>query len=100
MIKNRYCPDISSPPGETIIDMLRESGLTLEQFSKLLNVEVIQIKHLINGYLSITEPLAIKLAEILGSNEEFWLNREFNYRQSLLEESYGKSCKRLYGYLE
>lgn len=50
-----FKPDWVSPPGETIADLLEEKDWTQAQ-------------------------LAVKLAKVLGGTENFWLNREANYR--------------------
>ena len=48
-----------------------------------LNLTAAQIQQLIDGELAIDELIARKLAEILGSTEEFWLKSEQLYRSRL-----------------
>jgi HTH-type transcriptional regulator/antitoxin HigA len=73
----------ASPPGETIQAVIRErelaplavadaTGLTKEQFDKLLN-----------GELSINLAMARSLSDCVGATAAFWLTREAQYRDDL-----------------
>jgi HTH-type transcriptional regulator/antitoxin HigA len=41
---------------------------------------------LINGKAPITEEIAFKLENVLGSSASFWLNRESQYRAKLAQQ--------------
>jgi HTH-type transcriptional regulator / antitoxin HigA len=78
-----FNPDWVSPPGDTIADLLEERDLTQAQLAEQLDRTAAQIQQLLDGELAIDESTARKLAEILGSTEEFWLKSERLYRSRL-----------------
>ena len=82
MKEPEFNPDWVSPPGETIADLLRERGLSESDFAEKTSLTPGEVKRLLQGDLSILEPLAQRLAQVLGSSVEFWLLREWRYRRS------------------
>lgn len=75
-----FKPDWVSPPGETIADLLEEKDWTQAQLAEKLEYTSDYVSQLVNGKAFITEEVAVKLAKVLGGTENFWLNREANYR--------------------
>ena len=80
-----FTPDWVSPPGDTIADILEEKDWTQVQLAERLEYTTKHVSLLINGKAPITEETAVKLANVLGSSEKFWLNREANYRAQLAQ---------------
>jgi len=78
-----FNPDWVSPPGDTILDLLKERNWTKSQLSERLEFTTKQLSQLINGKAQINEEIAIKLERVLGSTVEFWLSREAQYRAQL-----------------
>lgn len=78
-----FLPQWASPPGATILDVLDENGLSTEQFSTLIGVTLIQAKRLLAGKAPVTEEIAEKLGEHIGSTKHFWLTREDQYQEDL-----------------
>ena len=76
-------PDWASPPGDTILDLLEELGWTREEFARRLCYSLEQTNRLISGDALLTADTALRLSCVLGSNEEFWLRREAQYRDDL-----------------
>lgn len=76
-----FKPNWASPPGETIADILKDKGWTVGHFSKLLEFSVDNTKMLLNGDLVVTDDLALKLEDILGSTALFWSRRDLQYRE-------------------
>lgn len=76
-------PDWVSPPGDTIADLLEERDWTQSQLAERLGFTEKHVSQMINGKASIGEETAVKLANVLGSTAEFWLNREAQYRARL-----------------
>ena len=76
-------PDWASPPGDTILDLLEEFGWTQEEFARRICYSLEHTNRLISGDAPITEDAALRLSSVLGSNEEFWLKREAQYRDDL-----------------
>ena len=75
--------DWTSPPGDTIQDILEEKEMTQEEFSWLSKLSTEQVQGLLNGSLRITAEIAIRLESVLGPPMVFWLQREIEYREDL-----------------
>ena len=78
-----FTPDWVSPPGETIADLLEEWNWTQTQLADRLGCTDLKVRQLIEGEIAISEDIAHKLAEILGSTADFWLRLEAIYRDRL-----------------
>lgn len=85
MVNNdTFLPNWTSPPGETMADILDEMSLSLVEFADQLGYSASQTKDLLHGKLPITKGLATQLEYTLGASAEFWLNRETQYREDAL----------------
>jgi plasmid maintenance system antidote protein VapI len=83
VIRNQFTPDYASPPGETIMDLLEETGGdTIDWLASALNLPLPVINALVEGELIIDEDLAEKLSTLFDVSADFWIRRELNYRQS------------------
>jgi HTH-type transcriptional regulator / antitoxin HigA len=80
---NPFTPDWSSPPGETITDILEERDWTQTQLADRLSSTEEQVQQLIDGEIAISEETAEKLADILGGTADFWLRLEAIHRDRL-----------------
>jgi|ERR1700722_8741546 len=76
-----FCPDWASSPGETIADILRERRIKVETFADLIGQSVEQVQRLLSGESPITLGVARQLQQTLGASVEFWMARDFRYRQ-------------------
>ena len=76
-----FQPNWSSAPGETIVDILRERGISESIFSDRICFSPQQTSDLIEGRATITIAIARKLSAILGPSVEFWMSRDHQYRQ-------------------
>ena len=81
-----FTPDWISPPGDTIADLIEESGWNQVDLAKRLGFTTKHVSLLINGKASITEETAIKLESVLGGSTSFWLSREAQYRAKIAEQ--------------
>lgn len=79
---NEFTPDWYSFPGDTIKDVLEERKIPIEDFARQMGYTVEFIDVLLVGNFPITERIAIKLEQILGSTRTFWLNRQRLYEQA------------------
>lgn len=83
-VENKYAPDWVSPPGETLADILKERGITRNEFANRMGLPKKTINQLIKGKVKITIPIAYKMELALGvPTARFWINRERLYRESL-----------------
>lgn len=86
----KFNPDWASPTRDTIKDILSERKISVEEFSKLLNLGLDITGELLNGNKFITLGLAKKLSEILGASVEFWMLRDYQYwsfKELLIDKS-------------
>ena len=79
-----FRPDWVSPPGDTIQDILRERKLSISDFAKKVGSTEAEAAALLRGSARVTIALARQLTQTLGASVEFWMSREFHYRQERL----------------
>lgn len=78
-----FQPNWASAPGDTITDVLEEKQLSLAAFSKRLGCSIDETKDLLAGRIAMSLGLARKLHAELGATVEFWMSRDFHYRESV-----------------
>jgi plasmid maintenance system antidote protein VapI/Zn-dependent peptidase ImmA (M78 family) len=84
MIHERpFSPDWVSPPGETIATLLKERGLSAEDFAQAIRSTPQDVEQFLDGSAALTSDLAQRLADSLGASAGFWSRREVRYRQDL-----------------
>lgn len=66
-------------PGEIISEILEDSNVSLRQFAKAMEIAPSTASRILNGKVTITPEMALKLAIVLGGNAESWLNLQNNY---------------------
>ena len=80
-------------PGEIIKEMLDERGWSQSDLANRLGLATTHISQLLNGHERISQETALRLARVLGSNMQFWLNLESQYREVLAQrESLKSTC--------
>ena len=86
-IENKYMPGFVSPPGETIAEILKERGITRNEFANRMGLSKKIVNQLIKGKVEITIRIAYKMGLILGvPTARFWIERERLYRESLANQ--------------
>ena len=78
-----FQPNWASPPGETIQEIMSEKKITIYDFAEKADVGIKFVNSLLSGNATITGALADRLADILGADSQFWLNREAQYREDV-----------------
>jgi addiction module HigA family antidote len=91
---SNFTPDWTSPPGETLADILEERGWSQTEFAERTGYTEKHVSLLINGKASITEDAALKLELVIGSSAGFWLSREARYREALARADEEKSLEK------
>jgi addiction module HigA family antidote len=66
-------------PGYYIDEIIEEMGITQEEFAIRLGTTPKTISKLVNGETGISNDLALKLASLLNSSPETWLNLQKSY---------------------
>jgi HTH-type transcriptional regulator / antitoxin HigA len=85
-IQNDYNPDVVSPPGETLSEILDDIDMSQVELAKHMERTVEAIHTIIQGNASITTDIASQLERILHVPASFWLIREQLYRESLTKQ--------------
>jgi HTH-type transcriptional regulator/antitoxin HigA len=78
-----FSPDRVSPPGDTIIELMDEHGLSDEELSKKIGLSIQKGQQLLSGQVQLNEVLAVRLQEVFNISIDFWLKREDAYRKCL-----------------
>lgn len=76
-----FRPDWASAPGDTIADILEERELSVAQFAQRIGHSLEGVTELLQGRATITLALARQLEQVLGASIEFWMSRDFQFRQ-------------------
>ena len=80
-IHTEYMPDVVSPPGETLLEMLEERGMSQSELAERTGRPIKTISEIINGKTAITTETALQFEKVLGVPARFWINRERNYQE-------------------
>lgn len=78
-----FNPNWVSAPGNTISEILSVKNISLEDFSKSMNLSEPNSKKLLSGKLKITKKIAENLSSVIGAPAYFWIKREEFYRKDL-----------------
>ncbi len=78
-----FHPDWTSPPGDTIADILRERNLSEADFAAQMEATPEDARDLLEGRATITLTIARGLERVLGASVKFWTSRDFQYRQDI-----------------
>lgn len=86
MTKRRgFSPTWVSAPGDTIADVLTERRISIEEFARQLGETVERTEALIQGKAPITIGTARKLNSAIGATIEYWMSRDFQYREQVAQ---------------
>jgi HTH-type transcriptional regulator / antitoxin HigA len=83
---NQYVPDSVSPPGETLLDILEERGMSQSELAERTGRPKKTISEIINGKAAITPDTALQLERVLAVPARFWNEREKNYQEFLAKQ--------------
>ena len=79
-----FYPDWASAPGDTIRDLLYERNIPIGEFAESVGCDVENALGLLQGRVPITVSLARRLSSVLGASVEFWMSRDFHFRQDAI----------------
>jgi HTH-type transcriptional regulator/antitoxin HigA len=80
---NQYRPDVVSPPGETLRELLEGRGISQAELAERTGRPRKTINEIIRGKAAITPETALQLELVLGVEAGFWNRREQLYREYL-----------------
>jgi HTH-type transcriptional regulator/antitoxin HigA len=98
--KETFSPDWISHPGDTILDLLEERDWSQADFATRMGYTTKHISQLLTGKVPITLDAALKLERVLGGTVRFWLNREAQYRESLIRIKESEKLKEWTNWLD
>lgn len=78
-----FRPNWASAPGDTIADILDEKQMSLAAFSQRIGCSIDETRDLLAGRVAMSLGLARRLHAELGASVEFWMSRDFHYRDSV-----------------
>ena len=97
--ENEYAPDVVSAPGETLLEMLEERGMSQSELAERTGRPKKTINEIIKGKATITPATALQLERVLGAPASFWNDREQHYRESLARQAERASLEGQVGWL-
>lgn len=80
---NQFKPDYAVPPAETMMEVLEDRGMTLNDFAEKTGIQLSQLEEVKKATAPIKQPLAEALEKETGINHRFWLKLESNYQSTL-----------------
>ena len=86
-IANRYEPDSVSPPGDTLMEALKDRGMSQLDLAERVGMTRKHVNRILAGEAPITPETALRLERALGIPARFWNNREQQYRDFLARRS-------------
>ena len=89
-LRNEYLPDIVSPPGATLRDILNERAISQADLAARMGRPKKTINEIMQGKAAITPETALQLEFTLGILASFWNERERLYREYLTQKDYQK----------
>ena len=67
-------------PGEMLLEeFLKPLGLSQSELAARIQVSYARINEIVNGKRGVTPDTALRLARLLGTTPEFWLNGQRNW---------------------
>ncbi|MDF1590206.1 MAG: helix-turn-helix domain-containing protein [Desulfobacterales bacterium] len=93
-IQNEYTPDVVTPPGDTLQEVIDTTGMTKAELADRIGKTPKFINDIINHYAAITPTTAMELEKVLGTPASFWNNRERRYRESIARQNERKRLQK------
>lgn len=84
MAETGFAPQWFSRPGVTVARLMDARGYTVADVATKTGRDQNYVRGLLSGATSIDEPIAVELSGVLGGSAAFWMTRQRQYEQSLL----------------
>ncbi|WP_242046589.1 HigA family addiction module antitoxin [Cylindrospermum sp. FACHB-282] len=99
-IQNQYNPDYVSAPGDTLLEVLEERGMTQAELAERTGRPKKTINEIIKGKAAITPETALQLELVFNIPASFWNNHERHYREFLAQQEEKKRLKKQVSWLK
>lgn len=78
-------------PGEHLLEVLQDWGLTQYRLAKGLGVQQTRIMEIIKGRRAISADTSLRLAKFFDTTPEFWMNLQMNYDLAVAKRNLSES---------
>ncbi len=85
--QTEYRPDIITPTGETLAEVLEERGMTQAKLAERTGLARKTVNEIVKGKNALTPDTALQLERVLGVPASFWNNREQAFRDYLARKA-------------
>lgn len=75
----RLVSNLAIHPGEFLEEEIEFIGMTQLEFAERMGVSVHVVSEIIQGKRDVTDEVAVKLEEVLGSPAHMWMNSQARY---------------------
>jgi addiction module HigA family antidote len=82
-------------PGEFLVEILDESGLSQAQFARMIGVSPMRVSHLIKATRPVTAELALLFGRAFGQSPQYWLNLQSAYDLRKAQSKLGARLKQV-----
>lgn len=76
-------------PGEFLIEILREMGISQAEFARAIGVSSMRVSHVIKGTRPVTAELALLIGRAFDQSPQYWLNLQSFYDLKTAEAAIG-----------
>ncbi len=90
MIKSGLAP---IHPGEFLIEMLDELGISQAEFARAIGVSPMCASHVVNHSRPVTAELALLFGRAFDQSPQYWLNLQAAYDLKTAEAAIGKQLR-------
>ena len=89
--RNEYFPQSLPHPGKTLVEKLKEMGMSSKEFAECTDRPEHIIIAVLNGKRTINPDLAVQFEKVTRIPAHFWLNSQRNYDEFRARKEYRKT---------
>lgn len=83
-------------PGEYLMEMLEEFGMSQNAFALSIGVSAMRISHVIHGKRPVTAELAVLFGKAFGQTPQYWMNLQTSYDLKVMEKAMSQRIKHIH----
>ena len=81
----KFIDNMAFHPGFYIEELMLENEMSLEDFAKHLGISPKKLQRVIQGKQMLDDDLVVKLASVMGTDVDLWLNLQSSYETFVTE---------------
>jgi HTH-type transcriptional regulator/antitoxin HigA len=78
--QHRYVPDYALPPGETLVEVLADRGMSQAELARRTGLSTKHINQIVLGAASLSAETALRLEHVTGVPAQVWTELEADYQ--------------------